>query len=238
MGGVSRTSPGEVLRSLAFYAVFYGGSVPIVTVAIAQLLVGERPFIAAAEAWSGWHRWCARHILRIAVRVEGALPPPDALVVLKHESFFEAIDLPTLLDRPAVFTKAELMRIPGWGLAARRFGLISVERDQGAKALRAMVTAARELADSGRPLALFPEGTRVPHGAEPPLQAGFAGLYKLLGRAVVPVAVNSGELYHRRWKRRGTVTYRFGEPIPAGLPRDEAEARVRAAINALNPGTT
>ncbi|MGH6785989.1 MAG: lysophospholipid acyltransferase family protein [Novosphingobium sp.] len=226
-------TPGEVLRSLAFYAVFYGGSVPLVTWAVAMLLVGERPFIAAAAGWSGWHRWCANNILGIEVRIEGAMPGPDTLVVLKHESFFEAIDLPTLLDRPVVFTKAELFRIPGWGLAARRFGLVAVERDQGAKALRAMISAARVIAVE-RPLALFAEGTRVPHGSKPPLQAGFAGLYKLIGRPVVPVAVNSGELYHRTWKRRGTIIYRFAEPVPAGLSREEAEARVHAAMNALN----
>jgi 1-acyl-sn-glycerol-3-phosphate acyltransferase len=74
----------------------------------------------------------------------------------------------------------------------------------------------------------------VPHGTEPPLQAGFAGLYKLLGLPVVPVAVDSGPLYHRRWKRAGVVTYRFGEPVPPGLAREEAEARVHAAMNALN----
>src|SRR3546814_16240620 len=83
---------------------------------------------------------------------------------------------------------------------------------------------------------LFPYTTlfrsRVPHGTRPPLQAGFAGLYKLLGIPVVPVAVNSGPLYHRLWKRSGTITYRFGELIPPGLPREEVEARVRAAINA------
>ena len=30
------------------------------------------------------------------------------------------------------------------------------------------------------------------------------------------------------------IIYRFGEPIPPGLPRDEAEERVHAAMNALN----
>jgi 1-acyl-sn-glycerol-3-phosphate acyltransferase len=74
----------------------------------------------------------------------------------------------------------------------------------------------------------------VRHGTQPPLQAGFAGLYKLLGLPVIPVAVDSGPLYHRFIKRAGTVTYRFGEPVPPGLPRAEAEARVHAAINALN----
>jgi 1-acyl-sn-glycerol-3-phosphate acyltransferase len=51
---------------------------------------------------------------------------------------------------------------------------------------------------------------------------------------VVPVAIDSGRLYHRWFKRPGTVTYRFGEAIPAGLRREEIEARVGAAITAFN----
>ena len=51
---------------------------------------------------------------------------------------------------------------------------------------------------------------------------------------VVPVAVNSGELWGRGLvKRSGTVLFRIGELIPAKLPREELEARVHAAINAL-----
>jgi 1-acyl-sn-glycerol-3-phosphate acyltransferase len=109
-----------------------------------------------------------------------------------------------------------------------------VARSEGASALRAMLADARLFAESGRPLVIFPEGTRVPHGTRPKLQSGFAGIYKMLGLPVVPVAVNTGPLYHRRWKQPGTITYRFGEAIPAGLPRAEMEARVHAAINALN----
>jgi 1-acyl-sn-glycerol-3-phosphate acyltransferase len=56
----------------------------------------------------------------------------------------------------------------------------------------------------------------------------------MLGLPVIPVAVDSGPLYHCRWKRSGTIRYRFGEVIPPGLPRQEIEARVHAAINALN----
>ncbi len=83
-------------------------------------------------------------------------------------------------------------------------------------------------------LVIFPEGTRVPHGSAPKLQSGFAALYKALGLPVVPVAVDSGPLYHRRWKRPGTITIAAGEPIPPGLPRAEIEARVHEAINVLN----
>ncbi|MEY3877930.1 MAG: hypothetical protein RLZZ191_1613, partial [Pseudomonadota bacterium] len=35
-------------------------------------------------------------------------------------------------------------------------------------------------------------------------------------------------------KQAGVVTVKVGEPIPPGLPRNEIEARVHAAINALN----
>ncbi|MFM2271810.1 MAG: hypothetical protein RL702_875 [Pseudomonadota bacterium] len=227
----------DIPRSLAFYAAFYGGSVPIVLSAVVLLLLGsQRRFRIAVHAWSGWHRVCARWLLGQRLRIEGALPEGPVMVAVKHESFFEAIDLPTLLPLPVVFAKAELLRIPLWGLAGGRYGLVAVERDQGAKALRRMIAAAKERSGNGaRPLAIFPEGTRVPHGTAPELKSGFAGLYKLLGLPVVAVAVNSGPLYHRLWKRPGTITYRFSEVIPSGLPRDEAETRVRAALNALNP---
>ena len=224
----------EVARSIAFYIAFYVGGAFFIAIAALMIPAPRAVFRQAVRNWAGWHRFCARWLLGIRVRIEGNIPAGPVLIALKHESFFEAIDLTRLLDCPAVFAKAELMQIPVWSLAGRRYGLVEVHRDQGAKALRHMLTAARGFSAEGRPLAIFPEGSRIPHGEERALKSGFAGIYKLLGLPVVPVAVNSGPLYHRRWKRSGTVTYRFAEPIPPGLPRAEAEARVIAAINALN----
>lgn len=233
--GVGMALTVRALRSLAFYLAFYGGSLFIVLACVATLLLGSRQtFRRTVHSWSAWHRWCCRFLLGITSRIEGSLPDGPVLVALKHESFLEAIDLPQVLDTPGVFAKAELMRIPLWGLAGRRYGLVSVERDQGAKALRHMLGEARALIAEGRPLAIFPEGTRVPHGEQPELKSGFAGLYKLLGLPVVAVALDSGALYHRWIKRPGVITYKLSEPIPPGLPRDEAEARVRGAINVLN----
>lgn len=225
-----------VLRSLAFYVAFYLGTIAYVVVALTSLVFSRAMFLRIVSDWGAWHRRCARVLLGQKVRIEGELPAGGALVAMKHESFFEAIDLPNMFDNPVVFAKAELLRIPGWGKVGRIYGLIPVEREQGAKALRQMLTVARERVGEGRVLVIFPEGTRMPHGSRPPLQAGFAGLYKLLGLPVIPIAVDSGPLYHRTWKRSGTITFRVGEPIPPGLPRDEVEARVREAINVLNPG--
>lgn len=223
----------QVVRSLLFYLAFYLGSALFVLAAVVVAAVAPGHARGVPDAWARYHRACLG-LLGIAVREIGAKPAGPVLYAIKHESFFEAIDLPVSLDHPVPFGKQELFAIPGWGRAARAYGAVSVARDEGAKALRAMVAEARAFAGTGRPLAIFPEGTRVPHGERPPLQAGFAGLYKLLGLPVVPVAVDSGRLYQHLWKRPGTITLLFGAQIEPGLPREEVEARVHAAINALN----
>lgn len=222
------------LRNLAFYPLFYGVSAVLVIASLVAVVARRAWLRPIVGTWGRWHLWCVRHLLGIEVVQEGTIPDEPVLIAMKHESFFEAIDTPRLFAFPAVFAKQELFRIPGWGYSARIYGLVPVARDEGARALRAMIASARERSAAGRPLVLFPEGTRVAHGDAPPLQAGFAGLYKLLGLPVVPIAVNSGQAYHRVLKRAGRITYRVGETIPAGLSREEIEARVHRAINALN----
>lgn len=223
-----------LLRNLAFYLVFYAGSVLVTLAAFATRGLDQRVFRRCVHAWTGLHRWCVEHLLAAPVRIEGAPPTEAVLYAIKHESFFEAIDAPTLFRLPVVLAKAELFRIPGWGPAAKSYGLIEVQRDAGAKALMAMIRQAKSAVAAGRPLVIFPEGTRVPHGERRGLQAGFAGLYKALGLPVIPVAVDSGPTYHRWLKRARPITYRFGEPIPPGLPREAVEAQVLDAINVLN----
>lgn len=223
-----------LLRNLAFYLAFYGGSIFVTLAAFLTRNQDQRLFRRCVHAWSGMHRWCAKVLLGAPVRIEGTPPREAVLYAMKHESFFEAIDTLTLFTLPAVLAKAELFRIPGWGPAARAYGLIEVDREAGARALMAMMREAKAAITAGRPLVIFPEGTRIPHGERGELQAGFAGLYKVLGLPVIPVAVDSGPTYHRWLKRARPITYRFGEAIPAGLPRDEIEARVTEAINTLN----
>ena len=222
------------LRSLFFYPVFYGFSTLLVIASVVAVAMGRERLRGVVALWGNWHRWCLRNIVGIEIVLEGELPDGPVLIAVKHESYFEAIDMPRLFRFPTVFAKRELFLIPGWGYSARVYGLIPVARDKGAKALRDMIKTARERVGEGRPLVIFPEGTRVEHGAAPPLQSGFAGTYKLLGLPVVPIAVNSGPVYHSLIKRPGTITYKVGETIPAGLKRDEIETRVHAAINALN----
>ena len=225
----------RLLRSTLFALIFYGGTVIAVLSAFPLIPAGSRALRRHAMIWGGFHRWCARYILGIRTRIEGEVPSGPFLFAAKHQSMFETIDLLVIIDDPAVVLKRELADLPLFGQVAKRAGVIPVDRSGSAKALRRMMRAAIDARDGGRSILIFPEGTRVPPGEQPPIQAGFAGLYKQLKVPVVPIALNSGLVWPRRsfLKRPGIVTMRFGEPIPPGLPRAEIEARVHAAINAL-----
>jgi 1-acyl-sn-glycerol-3-phosphate acyltransferase len=147
------------------------------------------------------------------------------------------MEIVLMLDQPALVLKRELADLPLWGWVVRRYGIIPIDRAGGAAALRRMTRAADAAIAEGRPLVIFPEGTRVPPGETPPHKSGFAGLYRALKLPVVPVAVDSGRLAPRNSfvKRPGIVTFSFGEVIPPGLKREEIETRVHSAINALEP---
>ena len=224
----------RLLRNIAFYLAFYTGSLLITASSLISLPFSVVAFRARVRNWAQWQRWCLVNLLGCELAIEGEPLDEPVLYAVKHESFFEAIDAPALFDCPSVFAKQELFRLPMWGRAAAAYGLVPVAREAGARTLMQMIRAAKALIADGRPLVIFPEGTRVPHGENRALQSGFAGLYKMLGLPVVPVAVDSGPVYHRLLKQPGRITYRFGEPIPPGLPREEIEGRVRDAINALN----
>jgi 1-acyl-sn-glycerol-3-phosphate acyltransferase len=224
-----------VLRSLIFALVFYVGSIPIVIAAAIAALFGLEPVVALSRRWAQFHGVCVRWILGIRVIVEGEFPR-TGIIAIKHEAMLETIEVLRLIDRPAVVFKAELLNIPVWGWVAKRHGVIPVARETGSAALRRMLKAARDAVSAGRPVVIFPEGTRVAPGETPPLRPGIAGLYRALGLPVVPVAVNSGHVWPRRQflKRSGIVTMRIGDAIPPGLARDDIEARIHAAINVLN----
>jgi len=117
------------LRSIVYALWFW-----VVTLGLALLnpvltrFKSPRWAIASSEAWSGALRWGVEHILGTPVVVEGHFPDTPVLIAIKHESMFEALDLPTLLNRPGIFAKVELLKLPSWGRAGMRYGLVPVER--------------------------------------------------------------------------------------------------------------
>jgi 1-acyl-sn-glycerol-3-phosphate acyltransferase len=223
-----------LVRSLLFAAIFYPATLLWVLAGIVASPFGRRPTLAVVLSWVELHHWLARHLLGIRVQVHGSIPEGAQLIAVKHQSMFETLEIVRLAKLPVIVMKRELAGIPLFGFMTRRYGVIPVERTAGAKALREMLVAGKAAVAAGRPVIIFPEGTRVRPGETPPLRPGFAGLYRALALPVVPVAVDSGRLWGRGVvKRSGTVRFKIGETIPPGLQREEIEARVHAAINAL-----
>lgn len=224
----------QLFCSLLFGLIFYPATILL---SIAGLLAGifsRKALMATVMTWVNFHHWLTNRLLGISVHVEGEVPAGQYLVAVKHQAMFETLEMLRLCELPVIVLKRELSDIPIFGWITRRYGVIPVERSAGAKALRTMVSEARAALATGRPVVIYPEGTRVRPGETPPLQSGFAGLYRALGLPVVPVAMDTGRVWGRELlKKPGTVTFRVGETIPAGLKRDDIEARVHGAINAL-----
>ena len=224
-----------LIRSALFAFLFYAFTTLIVFPGLVIALVSRRGVSWLARSWARTYLALARGILGIRMRIEGTVPTDPVLVAAKHESAYETLALLALIDDPIIVLKRELADIPLFGRLTRRHGVIPVDRAASANALRAMLTAADEAKAQHRAVLIFPEGTRVPRGRSPRLQAGFAGLYARLAMPVVPVATDAGIAWPRGLiKRPGTITLRFGETIPTGLPRKDIEGLVHGAINALN----
>jgi 1-acyl-sn-glycerol-3-phosphate acyltransferase len=222
------------LRAILFAVLFYGATFLCVVACLIASLFSERALFAVVMSWTRIHHNLALNILGIQTRLDGEFPPGSYLIAVKHQAIYETLEIVRLSHLPVLVMKRELADIPLFGKVTRLYGVIPVERSAGARALRVMLTEGKRAIASGRPVAIYPEGTRVAVGTAPPLRSGFAGLYRALGLPVLPVALDSGVFWGRGLAlRSGTVTFKVGQMIPAGLGREDVETRVHAAINAL-----
>jgi 1-acyl-sn-glycerol-3-phosphate acyltransferase len=224
----------NLVRSLLFNLIFYLGTLLYVLAGLAVSVIGVKPMRAVVHGWSNFHHFLTRHLIGIEERFEGELPSSPVLFTIKHQSMYEAVATLRVFSTPVVVMKRQLSHMPLFGWLTQRYGVIGVDREAGPAALRNLVKAGKAAAANGRPVVIFPEGTRVPVGEQPELKPGFAALYRATGLPVVPVAMDAGLVWPRGLvKRPGVVTWRIGETIPPGLPRSEIEARVHQAINDL-----
>lgn len=222
------------LRSILYFLIFYPATVFYCVAALITARFGTEPLRRVISSWAGFHHLLVTRLLGIRFQVEGTMPAGPVLVAVKHQAMVETIEVLRLIDTPVVVMKQQYVNTPLLGPTMKRFGVIGVDRQAGASALREMMQRGKQAIAEGRPVVIFPEGTRVPVGDKPALRAGFAGLYRALGLPVVPIAHDGGKVWPKGLvKRPGVIRLKVGETIPAGLKRDAIEQRVHEAINAL-----
>jgi 1-acyl-sn-glycerol-3-phosphate acyltransferase len=230
-----------IARSLLFNLAFYLNLVMWLIVLIPAFFGPRRIFMNIVKLWGHTSLWLLRVLAgtRIEVRGREKIPAGGALVAAKHQSLWETFALLTLFDDPTFILKRELMWIPFFGWYLWKAGSVPVNRKAGSQALIQMTARAKEEAQHGRQIIIFPEGTRRPAGAPAAYKYGVAHLYQNLGFPCIPVALNSGLYWPRRQfiRRPGTILVEILDPIAPGMPREEffklMQERVEDATNRL-----
>lgn len=212
-----------LLRSILFNLWFFGWTPLVGLACLPVLLCRWRRVNRFGRWWAGSILAGARLLcgLRSEIRGLERLPEGPCIVAMKHQSAWDTLAAPQFLDCPAFVLKRELMRVPVFGWYLARCRMLPIDRGGAGQALKALIAAAEARKAEGRPIVIYPEGTRRAPGDPPAYHVGVAGLYLALDLPVVPVALNSG-LYWRRQafaKRPGTIRVEVLEPIPPGLDR-------------------
>lgn len=223
-----------VVRSLAFQLLFYLWTTFVAIAALPALILPRRVVYFISPLWSAGNFAILRAVAGLGHRIEGVenIAAGPVIYASKHQSAWDTMIFPCILKNPIVVLKKELRSIPFYGWYLSKYGSISIDRKAGAKALRSMVEDARAAMDEGRPIVVFPEGTRTAPGERAKYQSGVAALYRELGVPVVPVALNSGLFWSRRsyLRKPGTIVLRFLPAIPPGLDRKDFMERLEAEI--------
>lgn len=201
-------------------------------------------------------RWIVAPLARFLYRprIEGVKHMPrkgPIILASNHLSFIDSFVIPMFAPRPVYFlAKSSYFDGKGFsGWISRHFftaiGATPVERGAGQAALDAL-DQQRRILQSGRAIALYPEGTRSLDGRLYKGRTGVAFLALETGAPVVPVGLigtNEAMPVGAKWPRFSPrMTIRYGEPIdlshhgPAssGRARRLATDEIMAAIHALS----
>jgi 1-acyl-sn-glycerol-3-phosphate acyltransferase len=225
------------LRSALFNLFFFASTFALCVPAALLSLVAPGQVMGWARFWAQLQIHAARLICGIRVQVSGweNLPPAPVLIASRHESTFDVLFWIAMLPAACFVVKRELGQIPLFGRCIRAVGMISVDREAGGAAMRALLRGGDRAKAEGRHIVIFPEGTRVDPDEHPPLQPGVAALASRTGLKVVPVMTNSGRNWGRRTFRKLPGTIRIVVQPPLAVPPGRA-AVLEALQAAFAPG--
>jgi 1-acyl-sn-glycerol-3-phosphate acyltransferase len=213
------------LRSKAFDILLGGWTALFGLIIPVFLFVGAGRVRAATRVWVAGVLNLLRHVVGLGhVEIGTDNRPLEAcLIVSNHQSTWETIAFLALFPDVAIVAKEELLKIPVFGWYLRHSPMITIDREFGTQALRRMVEGAKEALAQGRPVLLFPEGTRKSPDEPIDFKRGVELLYGRLDVPVLPVVVNSGRFWgiDKAPKRAGTITVSCLPPLPPGLPGGE-----------------
>ena len=224
-----------VPRSIAFNIFYFGSTALLMIPGLFIRLFCPHRALGLAIFWARMELAAVRIICGIRLSVSGQEHLPrtgSALIASRHESAFDTMVWLTLLPRACYVLKSELTRIPFFGGMVRASGMIPVDRDGGATAMRQLMRDGIRAVAEGRQIVIFPEGTRGESGTLLTLHPGVAALAFSTKLPIIPVVTDSGRLWGRRSFRKfpGTIVIRILPPLASNLRRPELMHRLETAL--------
>lgn len=219
-------------RTIAFYVVMLSAGLFYSLWGTLMRLLGPRYLPGIAQAWARVSLRALRFFCGITIETENPqyLPTGPAIIAAQHQSALDIFIWLTFVPYPALVFKQELRKIPIFGPLLAPTGMIPVNREGKAIALRKMLEDCRHSLAAGRQVVIFPEGTRTAPGTRAVLQPGIAALAKAASVPIIPVATNSGTHWGPRAfaKSPGQVVVKLFPPLLPGLNRNEVMAQLAA----------
>lgn len=222
------------LRSLLFNILFY--STLAVSCAIGSV-VGLFSRKATIPLWNhilmpiccSYLKICG---IKIEIRGKEYMKQEGVIYAAKHQSAIETYCLSSYITKATFILKKELTYIPIFGWAQHFYGMIAVNRSAGGATLKKLLKEAKDRMSKGRPIIIFPEGTRTKPGLTTEYKPGLVFLYQNMNVPVVPVALNTGLFWAKNSFLRypGTIIIEFLEPMPLGMEKKEFMTELQKRI--------
>ena len=229
----------EAIRATKQWGPFTSRTIAYGTV---SLLLGPLTRDRRASLWA-MREWCKSSARGLDIDVVGSgldnVPPPPFVYCSNHQSLLDVLVLGSVL--PGDFkwaAKRSLMKIPFLGWHLKLAGHVPVDRGAGTRAAAEVIGRFVEVLGQGKPLLVFPEGTRSEDGLLRDFKNG--GFYAAV-RAGVPVVPVALEGTHHLMKKGaidtgdGTmrkVSVKIGAPLHAA-----SEGREGARVTDLRQRT-
>ena len=233
-----------MIRNFLFSLLFFTGIIFISIIFLPSFFLPKQVVLVGGKLMGYWTGFCLRFVMSVKISIKGKeniINNEKFFIAASHQSMFETFYLQTIFNSPVFILKKELLIIPIFGWYLKKIGSISIKRNKVTKDnLGFFYDVSKMIANSNRPLIIFPQGTRVLPDERPPFKKGASRIYEQLNIACQPVAINSGYVWPKKGEKKTnkTITISILKPIPSGLSKEvfikSLENDIYQELNLLN----
>ncbi len=215
-----------MLRNFIFTLFFFTGIFIISIIFLPSFFLPKQVVLFGGKLMGYWTGFCLKFFLSTKIVIKGTeniIRNEKFFIAASHQSMFETFFLQTLFKSPVFILKKELLLIPIFGWYLKKIGSISIKRGQITKDnLDFYNEISSVVADSDRPLIIFPQGTRVLPNERPAFKKGVSRIYEKLKIACQPVAINSGYVWPKSGRKvsNRTITISIMHQINNDLEKE------------------